>query len=102
MAAPGRAFDFKLFKRLLQFTKPYKLTFWFVGISAILVSGFSVLQPILLEKVIDDSIIPRDYENLIYFISLMGAFLLAEVFFQFSFIYFSNWLGLSVVRDIRV
>ena len=102
MAASGRAFDFKLFRRLLQFTKPYKLTFWFVGISAILVSGFSVLQPILLEKVIDDSIIPRDYENLIYFISLMGAFLLAEVFFQFSFIYFSNWLGLSVVRDIRV
>lgn len=102
MAASGRAFDFKLFKRLLQFTKPYKLTFWFVGISAILVSGFSVLQPILLEKVIDDSIIPKDYENLIFFITLMGAFLLAEVFFQFSFIYYSNWLGLSVVRDIRV
>lgn len=102
MAASGRAFDFKLFKRLLQFTKPYKLTFWFVGISAILVSGFSVLQPILLEKVIDDSIIPKDYENLIFFISLMGAFLLAEVFFQFSFIYYSNWLGLSVVRDIRI
>lgn len=102
MAETGRAFDFKLFKRLLQFTKPYKLTFWFVGISAILVSGFSVLQPILLEMVIDDSIIPKDYENLIFLITLMGAFLLAEVFFQFSFIYYSNWLGLSVVRDIRV
>ncbi len=102
MAETGRAFDFKLFKRLLQFTKPYKLTFWFVGISAVLVSGFSVLQPILLEKVIDDSIIPKDYENLIFLITLMGAFLLAEVFFQFSFIYYSNWLGLSVVRDIRV
>lgn len=102
MAASGRAFDFKLFKRLLQFTKPYKLTFWFVGISAILVSGFSVLQPILLEKVIDESIIPKDYENLIFFITLMGVFLLAEVIFQFSFIYYSNWLGLIVVRDIRV
>ncbi len=102
MAESGRAFDFKLFKRLLQFTKPYKLTFWFVGISAILVSGFSVLQPILLEKVIDESIIPKDYENLIYLIGLMGVFLIAEVIFQFSFIYYSNWLGLSVVRDIRV
>ncbi|MEX0996491.1 MAG: ABC transporter ATP-binding protein [Flavobacteriaceae bacterium] len=102
MAESGRAFDFKLFKRLLESTKPYKLTFWFVGISAILVSGFSVLQPILLEKVIDESIIPKDYENLIYLISLMGVFLLAEVIFQFSFIYYSNWLGLSVVRDIRV
>lgn len=102
MAASGKAFDFKLFKRLLQFTKPYKLIFWFVAISAILVSGFSVLQPILLEKVIDDSIIPKDYENLVFFISLMGLFLLAEVIFQFAFIYYSNWLGLSVVRDIRI
>jgi len=102
MAATGRAFNFNLFKRLLGYTKPYKLTFWFVGISAILVSGFSVLQPILLEKIIDESIIPKDYENLIYLIALMGVFLLAEVLFQFSFIYYSNWLGLSVVRDIRV
>lgn len=102
MAASGKAFDFKLFKRLLQFTKPYKLIFWFVAISAILVSGFSVLQPILLEKVIDDSIIPKDYENLVFFITLMGLFLLAEVIFQFVFIYYSNWLGLSVVRDIRI
>lgn len=102
MAESGKAFDFNLFKRLLRFTKPYRLTFWFVGISALLVSGFSVLQPILLEKVIDEAIIPKDYESLIFFITLMGGFLLAEVIFQFSFIYYSNWLGLSVVRDIRV
>jgi subfamily B ATP-binding cassette protein MsbA len=102
MAETGRAFDFKLFKRLLQFTKPYKLTFWFVGISAILVSGFSVLQPILLEMVIDDSIIPKDYENLVFYITLMIGFLFAEVIFQFTFLYYSNWLGFNVVRDIRV
>src|SRR5690606_34258420 len=102
MAKVGQAFDFHLFKRLLRFTKPYKITFWFVGVSAILVSGFSVLQPILLESIIDDSIIPQDYENLLFYITLMVAFLIAEVFFQFSFIYYSNWLGFNVVRDIRV
>jgi len=102
MATSGNAFDFKLFGRLLQFTRPYRLIFWFVGISAILVSGFSVLQPILLEKIIDDSIIPKDYDNLVFLILLMGLFLILEVVFQFFFIYFSNWLGLHVVRDIRV
>jgi ATP-binding cassette, subfamily B, multidrug efflux pump len=102
MAKTGQAFDFHLFKRLLHFTKPYKVTFWFVGISAVLVSGFSVMQPILLEYIIDDSIIPRDYENLVFYITLMIAFLFAEVFFQFSFLYYSNWLGFNVVRDIRV
>lgn len=102
MATSGNAFDFKLFGRLLQFTKPYRLIFWFVGISAILVSGVSVLQPILLESIIDDSIVPKDYENLVFLIALMGLFLILEVVFQFFFIYFSNWLGLHVVRDIRV
>jgi ATP-binding cassette subfamily B multidrug efflux pump len=102
MAKTGQAFDFHLFKRLLQFTKPYKVTFWFVGISAVLVSGFSVMQPILLESIIDESIIPRDYENLVFYITLMIAFLFAEVIFQFSFLYYSNWLGFNVVRDIRV
>ncbi|PIX09732.1 MAG: antibiotic ABC transporter ATP-binding protein, partial [Flavobacteriaceae bacterium CG_4_8_14_3_um_filter_34_10] len=102
MALSGNAFDFKLFGRLLLFTKPYRFIFWFVALSAILVSGLSVLQPILLEYIIDNSIVPKDYENFVYLVSLMGAFLVLEVIFQFSFIYFSNWLGLSVVRDIRV
>ncbi len=102
MATSGNAFDFKLFGRLLQYTKPYRLIFWLVALSAILVSGVSVLQPILLESIIDTSIIPKDYDNLVFLISLMGLFLILEVVFQFFFIYFSNWLGLHVVRDIRV
>jgi ATP-binding cassette subfamily B multidrug efflux pump len=102
MAETGNAFDYKLFRRLLQFTKPYKLVFWFVAISAILISGFSVLQPILLQYIIDDGIIPKDQEHLVFLVSLMALFLLLETVFQLSFIYFSNWLGLSVIRDLRI
>lgn len=102
MAETGNAFDFKLFKRLLQFTKPYKGTFWFVAFSAVLISGLSVSQPIVLEHIIDKSIVPKDYGNFIFFVSLMGGLLLLETIFQFSFIYFSNWLGFSVIRDLRI
>src|SRR5690554_2695076 len=102
MAEPGNAFDFKLFRRLLQFTKPYTSVFWFVAVSAILISGFSVLQPILLQYIIDDGIIPKDNEHLVFLVSLMAFFLLLETIFQLSFIYFSNWLGLHVIRDLRI
>ena len=34
----GKAFDFKLFKRLLGYTKPYKWTFAFVAFAAIALS----------------------------------------------------------------
>ncbi|MDT0677803.1 ABC transporter ATP-binding protein [Autumnicola musiva] len=98
----GSAFDFKLFKRLLKYTNPYKKTFYFVAIAAILLSVASVLRPYLLKITIDEAIVPQDYDELIYYILLMGGVLIAEVIFQFSFIYFANWLGQEVVRDLRV
>lgn len=102
MAASGKAFDFNLFKRLMRYTSPYKGYFWFVAISAILISGFSVFQPILLEYIIDDSIVPKDYENLIFYVSIIGVLLLLETIFQLSFTYYSNWLGFHIIRDLRV
>lgn len=98
----GNAFDFKLFKRLLKYTNPYKGTFYFVGIAAILLSFFSVLRPYLLQITIDKAIVPADGGELIFYISLMAGVLILEVVFQFCFIYFANWLGQEVVRDLRV
>lgn len=98
----GKAFDVNLFKRLLRYTNPYKWTFYFVAVSAILLSVFAVLRPYLLQITIDDSILPQDGENLVYYISLMLIALILEVIFQFLFIYFANWLGQEVIRDLRV
>ncbi|HET8839062.1 MAG TPA: ABC transporter ATP-binding protein [Flavobacteriaceae bacterium] len=98
----GSAFDFKMFGRLLKYTNPYKWIFYFVGISAILLSGLAILRPYLLKITIDQSIVPKDNEILLYFISLMAGVLVLEVIFQFCFIYFANWLGQQVIRDIRV
>ncbi len=98
----GKAFDFRLFKRLLGYTKPYKWTFAFVAFAAIALSVLGVLSPILLEKAIDESILPKDWNGLVYYIILMIVVLLGEVLFQFSFIYYANWLGQTVIRDIRV
>lgn len=98
----GKAFDVNLFKRLIRYTNPYKWTFYFVAVSAILLSVFAVLRPYLLQITIDDSILPQDSENLVYYISLMLIALTLEVIFQFLFIYFANWLGQEVIRDLRV
>ncbi|WP_299216042.1 ABC transporter ATP-binding protein [uncultured Aquimarina sp.] len=98
----GKAFDFKLFKRLIGFTNPYRITFYFVALSAILLSVFAILRPLLLQKAIDKSFIPKDEELILFYISLMLGVLLLEVIFQFLFIYFANWLGQEVIRDLRV
>ncbi|MFD1095147.1 ABC transporter ATP-binding protein [Salegentibacter chungangensis] len=98
----GNAFDFNLFKRLLKYTNPYKGTFYFVGVAAVLLSFFSVLRPYLLQVTIDDAIMPSDNEGLVFYVALMLGVLLLEVISQFLFIYYANWLGQEVVRDLRV
>lgn len=102
MAASGKAFDFKLFGRLLKYANAYRLVFYFVAFTAILMSALGVIRPYLLQITIDESIVPKDGEHLILYISLMVLVLVLEVVFMFSFIYLANWLGQNVIRDIRL
>ncbi|GAA0757270.1 ABC transporter ATP-binding protein [Psychroflexus lacisalsi] len=98
----GNAFDTKLFKRLLKFTDPYKKTFYFVGFAAIALSGLGVLRPYLLRLTIDEGITKSDADSLIFYVSTMLIVLVSEVIFQFSFIFYANWLGQEVITDIRI
>lgn len=98
----GKAFDMGLFKRILAYTNPYKRTFYFVAFSAIMLSGLGVLRPYFLRWAIDNGIVPKDLDELVFYLMLMLITLIAEVLFQFGFIYFANWLGQEVIRDIRV
>lgn len=100
--ASGKAFDFKLFRRLLGYTNKYRGTFYFVAFAAIAMSGLGVLSPIVLKDAIDLAILPKDYPALVVYISIMIALLLGEVLFQFSFIFYANWLGQHVIKDLRV
>jgi len=97
----GKAFDFKLFKRLMAFTQPYRGVFYFVAFAAIVMSGLAILRPHLLRIAIDNSIIPMDGESFLKYVILMVVVLLLEVLFQFAFIFYANWLGQSVIRDMR-
>ena len=94
-------FNLKLFKRLLGFTKPYKLNFIFVSFSAIIISIFSILNQYFLKIAVDEYITPKDYNGLLYIIVIMILILCFQVTFQFLFIYFTNLLGQKVVYDLR-
>lgn len=98
----GKPFDLNLFKRLMAYARPYRITFYGVALSAILLSGFSVLTPILLKQVIDDAIMKADGEKLLYLVIAMLVVLIGQVISQLAFNYYANWLGESVIRDLRV
>ncbi|MBD1259325.1 ABC transporter ATP-binding protein [Maribacter polysiphoniae] len=98
----GKAFDTGLFKRLMTYTKPYKLTFYGVAVSAILLSAFAVMTPFLLRMLIDDAIMKSNPEKLLFLVIAMLVVLLAQVTFQLFFNYYANWLGESVIKDVRI
>ena len=97
----GSILDVSLFKRLMRYVRPYRFTFIFVLTAAILLSVFSTLNPYLLKITVDDYITLKDYDGMLVFIGIMMGVLFLEVFFQFSFIYYANWLGQRVVYDLR-
>tara|TARA_R100001369_G_scaffold89923_1_gene128136 strand:- start:197 stop:1963 length:1767 start_codon:yes stop_codon:yes gene_type:complete len=98
----GKAFDYRLFKRLLRHVRPYLITFYGVAIAAILLSGFAVLTPILVGEIVDNAIANKDGQKLLTLTLAMVGVLLGEVLSQLYFNYYANWLGESVIKDIRI
>ena len=97
----GKIFDGKLFSKLMVYVKPFRLTYYFVLTAAIFLSFFSTLTPYLLKITVDDYIRPKDYEGLQLFIGLMFGTLFLEVLFQFLFVFYANWLGQRVIKNLR-
>ena len=98
----GKIFDVKLFTKLLVFVKPYKITFYGVLTSAILISLLSTLTPYLLKVVVDDYLLLKNYNGMQSIIQIMIAVLFLEVVFMFLFTYYANWLGQKVIKNLRV
>ncbi len=98
----GKAFDTKLFKRLMAHTRPYRITFYGVALAAILLSGFAVLSAVLLKLIIDDAVKGSDAQKLLNLTIGMLAVLIGQVVSQLCFNYYANLLGESVIRDVRI
>lgn len=98
----GKAFDFGLFKRIFEHTKPYKNIFWVVAIVAILSAAFAVLTPVLVREIINEALSKKDSEELTFVVLVMLGALFGQVLCQLSFNYYANLLGESVIKDIRI
>lgn len=98
----AKAFDTKLFSKILLYTKPYKKRFYGVIVFAVLLAVFAAVRPLLLADAVDEYIKPKNHFGLVQYILIMGMTLLFEVFSQFYFVYWANWLGQDIIKDIRI
>lgn len=98
----GKIFDVILFRKLLVFIQPFKTAYYSVMFTAILLVIFSTITPYLLKITVDDYIRPKDYNGMLFFVILMLSTLILQVFFQYLFVFYANWLGQNVIKDLRV
>lgn len=97
----GKAFDIKIFLRLMSFAKGYKLKFSIAAISTITLAFVSALNPYIIGETVNDFVTNQDISNLVFYIKILLTIVFAEVILQFLFIYYANWVGQHIIRDIR-
>ena len=98
----GKAFDLKIFRRLMAFAKAYRTLFLIASFSAVILAGLAVIRPILLKVVVDDYFPQKDRSGLLNIVLIMAVVLMAEVLIRLVFIYISNTLGYSIIKDMRM
>lgn len=97
-----QSFDFHLYKRLMQFIRPYRWVFVGSFLAVIGLSVFGAAKPYLTQIIVDEFIEKKISEGFLKLTWVLVALLVLEVFTNLLFIYWANWLGQTVVRDIRV
>lgn len=97
----GKAFDREILKRTLSYVKPYKKAFFGAAALTVSMAFLSPLRPYLIQFAIDKYVALHDHEGLLMITCGMIGLLIVEGIFQFYNDYLSNYLGQSVVRDMR-
>jgi len=86
---------------MLSFTAPYRGTFVFAVVMTLVLAVLAPLRPWLIQVSVDKYIAGRMLQGLILISVIQLVILLLESGLRFWFLYRTNWLGQSVVNDIR-
>ena len=98
----NKSLDIKVLGRILAQARPYKKLFFGSIFLAILLAPIGVARPKLINIMVDDYIMQYDQTGLIKMVIILVAFIIFNSLLRYVFIYATNLLGQSVVKDLRV
>jgi len=98
----GKAFDFGQFMRIMRYVKPYRPMFIYTSILVLLSAGLAPLRPWLIQYTLDETIIIPQPNLLKLMTIVIIGILILEAVIQFAQTFMANWLGQSVIKDLRV
>ena len=99
---PKQYLDLILLKRVFALAKPYNKTLMFSALLAIILAPLTVARPYLIKEMVDQHVFIGDIPGMIKMACIIFVVLILNVLCRYLFIYYTNWLGHSVIRDLRV
>ena len=91
-----------LLGRVLTLARPYRFIFFSSIFLAVVIAPVATVRPFLIQKMVDDHIFNADVNGMYVMAALVIGFTFLEAFVQYFFLYSTQWLGQSVVKDLRV
>lgn len=97
----NKIIDFSLLRRVMRLVKPYKGRFYLAVFIAVLMAALSPLNPYLIQITVDKYIIGNNWSMLLRMTEIIFGLLLIQAALTYNFTYNTNFLGQSIVRDLR-
>jgi ATP-binding cassette subfamily B multidrug efflux pump len=98
----NKKFDFQLLKRVLALAIPYKQIAFTAVLLAVLLAPLAIARPRIVQKIVDDFVFVGDVDGMTFWAAIVFGVIVVEALCRYAFIYSSNWLGQSIIRDFRV
>ena len=98
----GNALDINLLRRVFRYVSPYRGIFIWSIVLTILLAILAPLRPWLIQFTLDRYILLNDHTGLIDMSLLMVGLLLVQTIVQYFHTFYTNILGQSVIKDLRV
>ncbi len=98
----AKEIDIFLLKRLLKYLRPYRKYVFFAVLLTLATSALQPLRPYLTKVAIDTYIASSDWEGLIYISSIILGLLVFTAAIRYGLNYLMQWIGQSVLYDIRI
>lgn len=98
----GKALDLDILSRVLKYVKPYKKRFYFTFFLTICLAALSPLRPLLIQYTFDNYIVLPDPDGLLTMTLIIIGVLLLESITYYFYTYSANWLGQTVIKDLRL
>jgi ATP-binding cassette subfamily B protein len=98
----GNAVDVSLLRRVFRYAYPYRRMFIWSVLLTILLAILAPLRPWLIQYTLDQYILLGDNSGLLNMSLLMLGLLLLQTSVQYFHTFFTNVLGQSVIKDLRI